>query len=161
MRFLELKIPPLAAFLFFALLIRFGAAFLPLQSWLIRALPIAAWIGLALALVGAFFMVAAVVELHRHETTVNPFKPEYSSSLVTSGVYRYSRNPMYLGMALLLTAWVLWLGQPLVLPGALLFVLYVDRFQIRPEERALAEIFGNAWHTYYRKTRRWVGIPGR
>jgi len=100
--------------------------------------------------------IAGVVQFRRAKTTVNPLRPETASSLVTGGVYRVSRNPMYLGMALILFGWAVWLGNPatvLVLP---LFVAYMTRFQIIPEERALTATFGEVFAEYRRRVRRWL-----
>ena len=76
--------------------------------------------------------------------------------MVTDGIYRYSRNPMYLGMALLLAAWALWLGNAAAWLGIVLFVALINRYQIRPEERILAAKFGDDYHSYCRRTRRWL-----
>lgn len=92
----------------------------------------------------------------RRHTTVNPMKPQTSSQLVVTGFYRYSRNPMYLGMLCLLLAWGLWLGQAVALAGPLLWGLWIDRLQIVPEERALQARFGEAYQAYCRRVRRWL-----
>lgn len=107
-------------------------------------------------LAGLALMVACVRQFRRHQTTLNPFTPDNSSHLVVDGVYRYSRNPMYLGMALLLTAWSLWLAQPWTVMGVILFMAYIQLAQIRPEERALSVRFGAAYDNYCRRTRRWL-----
>jgi protein-S-isoprenylcysteine O-methyltransferase Ste14 len=84
-------------------------------------------------------------------------QPAQAASMVTSGVYRFTRNPMYLGMFCLLAAWAAWLGRlaPL-LAGLPAFVLYMNRFQIRPEERALEQRFGAAFREYAARVRRWI-----
>ena len=105
---------------------------------------------------GLFVMLAGVVSFSRARTTVNPLKPETTSALVTSGVYRHTRNPMYLGMLLLLVGWAACLASPAALVGALAFGLYIERFQIRPEERALAALFGGAYADYTSRVRRWL-----
>jgi protein-S-isoprenylcysteine O-methyltransferase Ste14 len=79
-----------------------------------------------------------------------------TSSLVTSGVYRFSRNPMYVGMLLILTAWAVFLAVPLTLLGPLAFFLYLKRFQIEPEERVMGEIFGAEFSAYRAQVRRWL-----
>ena len=92
----------------------------------------------------------------RHKTTVNPFTPAKSSSLVATGIYRYSRNPMYLGLFLALLGWGAYLGNwasALLLPA---FVAYMNRFQIHPEERVLTESFGPQFLAYARSVRRWL-----
>jgi protein-S-isoprenylcysteine O-methyltransferase Ste14 len=83
-------------------------------------------------------------------------KPETATSLVTNGVYRYTRNPMYLGMLLVLLAWAIYLSAPAALMGPIAFWLYIQRFQIQPEERALVAMFGSAFTDYMSRVRRWI-----
>lgn len=109
-----------------------------------------------LALLGVALGVSANIALRRARTTVNPFKPHAASSLVTGGVFRFTRNPMYLGMTCLLLGWAAYLVSPLALLGPTAFVLYIDRFQIAPEERALSVLFGEAFAAYTSEVRRWV-----
>jgi protein-S-isoprenylcysteine O-methyltransferase Ste14 len=113
---------------------------------------------LALLLVAAAVSVglAGVVAFRRARTTVNPLQPERASALVTGGIYRHTRNPMYLAVATMLLAWGLWLGNALGPLGAVLFVAWMDRLQIPPEERALAALFGEEFERYRRKVRRWL-----
>ncbi len=92
----------------------------------------------------------------RARTTVNPLKPEKSKALVASGMYKYTRNPMYLGMLLLLIGWTIWLGNPVGLPMLFIFVWYLTQFQIKPEEQALAELFGEQYNDYMQRVRRWL-----
>lgn len=108
------------------------------------------------ALIGGFFCLAGVVSFRRAKTTVNPLKPEAASALVSSGIYKISRNPMYVGFALFLVAWAVYLSSPWALVGVIGFVLYIDRFQIQPEERALAALFAAEFERYKNSVRRWV-----
>jgi protein-S-isoprenylcysteine O-methyltransferase Ste14 len=110
----------------------------------------------AFALIGVFFCIAGVISFRRAKTTVNPLKPETATSLVTSGIYQVSRNPMYVGFALLLAAWAVYLASPWALVGVPGFVLYINRFQIVPEERALSVLFGVEFERYKSKIRRWL-----
>ena len=105
---------------------------------------------------GIFFCLAGVVSFRRAKTTVNPLEPEAATALVSSGIYGISRNPMYVGLALFLLAWVMYLSSPWVSIGVVGFVLYMNQFQIEPEERALAEIFGPEFISYQAKVRRWL-----
>ena len=105
---------------------------------------------------GLLFVLAGGISFRRARTTVNPLKPEAASALVTSGIYRYTRNPMYVGFALWLLAWGLYLASPLVLLGVLGFVLYMNRLQIAPEERALGRLFGADFAAYRQRVRRWL-----
>jgi len=120
------------------------------------AVPCQSVIAVALVLAGAWVALAGVVAFRRHKTTVNPFRPDQSSSLVASGIYRFSRNPMYLGFLLALLGWAAYLANwasALLLPA---FVAYMNRFQIKPEERALAERFGPEFLAYCKSVRRWL-----
>lgn len=153
MHLLEHRIPPpLVAALF-------GAAMWVLARvvpGLALALPIRIGATAAIFLVGAVFCLAGVASFRRARTTVNPLKPEQASALVSSGVYRWSRNPMYVGFALFLVAWAAWLASPWTLLGVAGFVLYMNRFQIGPEERALAALFGDEFRRYCARVRRWL-----
>ncbi|WP_322522034.1 isoprenylcysteine carboxylmethyltransferase family protein [Guyparkeria halophila] len=114
------------------------------------------WLAGLLFLAGGVLMLAALVSLWQAHTTINPIHPERTRHLVTSGIYRFSRNPIYLGDALLLAGVVSWFGHPggLVVIGA--FVWFIDRFQIRGEERALTQRFGAGYSAYRARTRRWL-----
>lgn len=112
-------------------------------------------VGLLVA-AGLAFDLAGLLAFRARRTTVNPMRPQRTSALVTGGVYRLTRNPMYVGMALLLTAWAVHLGTPLPFVGIVLFVVYITRFQIEPEERALSALFGDEFTAYCRRVRRWL-----
>lgn len=111
---------------------------------------------IGLALLGLAISFAGVRTVRRAQTTLNPLKPETATALVIHGIYSRTRNPMYLGMATWLLAWSAWLGTPLGLIGAPLFVLYMNRFQIGPEERALGRLFGAEFSAYQSRVRRWL-----
>ncbi len=150
---LELKIPPVAVFLVFGALTGVLAAKTPQASF---SLPGAAAVAALLAALGAALCVAGVLAFRRHGTTVHPFHPDKSSAIVSEGVYRYTRNPMYLGLALLLLAWAAWLGNIASLVCVPAFTAYMTRFQIQPEERALLAKFGPAYSDYMNSVRRWI-----
>jgi protein-S-isoprenylcysteine O-methyltransferase Ste14 len=124
------------------------------------ALPLADWLRQAivalLVVAGLAFDLSGFVAFRRQRTTVNPLSPEKASALVTGGVYRITRNPMYVGMTLLLTAWAVQLSGLWPFAGPALFVLYMDRFQIVPEERVLHALFGEAYSAYAARVRRWL-----
>lgn len=105
---------------------------------------------------GLAFDLAGLIAFRQRRTTVNPLRPENASALVTGGVYRFTRNPMYVGMALLLTAWAVQLATLWPFLGPAAFVLYINRFQIAPEERVLGELFGESWSAYAARVRRWL-----
>ena len=145
MQALENRIPPPLVAVLFAVLMGLLARGLPgldpgLGTRLLLALP--------LVMAGLLFVLAGGLAFRRAKTTVNPLKPASASALVTSGIYQYTRNPMYVSFALWLLAWGLYLASPLVLLGVLGFVLYMNRFQIYPEERALGQLFGADFAAY-------------
>ena len=107
--------------------------------------------GLALAVV-----VIAVRGFRKAKTTVDPFHPESASAIVTSGIYRFTRNPMYLGFLLVLIALAIFLGNWISALMPLVFVIYMNRFQIAPEERALRLRFGTSYEAYLHSVRRWI-----
>ena len=113
-------------------------------------------IGSIVAAAGIIAAVAGGMTFARAKTTVNPTKPETSSSLVSWGVYRVTRNPMYLGLLLVLTGWSIHLSNPLPFLFLPVFVLYINRFQIAPEERALSSLFGGEFTAYRSRVRRWI-----
>jgi protein-S-isoprenylcysteine O-methyltransferase Ste14 len=76
--------------------------------------------------------------------------------MVRSGIYRHTRNPMYLGMLLVLAAWAVWLASPAAFAVLPVFLLYLNRYQIEPEERILAGLFGGEFDAYRRSVRRWL-----
>ena len=153
MKALELKIPPLVLVVLFALVMWGLAQWLPplMQRgmWHIVLAGIFAIGGMAVALAG-------VLAFRRANTTVDPRVPQQSSSLVIRGIYRYSRNPMYVGFLLLLTALACYLMNAAAFALLPLFVLYMNRFQIAPEERHLLQKFGTAYQAYCEKVRRWL-----
>lgn len=154
MRALELKIPPPIVALLVAAAI-WGVSLVsrpPIDVFtLVRAV-----LATALALAGGAISLSGTVAFRRAKTTVNPMKPQSTSSLVTTGVYGFTRNPMYLGLLFVLVAWAAFLFSPWTLLGPLGFVFYMNRFQIEPEEKALATLFGAAFTTYKTKVRRWL-----
>ena len=107
-------------------------------------------------LLASFFLISAVLGFKKLKTTVNPLKPETASALVVKGVYKYSRNPMYAGMALFLFSWFLWLGNPINLLIFAGYIFYITEYQIKPEEKALAGIFASEFEMYCKNVRRWL-----
>jgi protein-S-isoprenylcysteine O-methyltransferase Ste14 len=153
MRGLETRIPPPVILLVTAVLMYLGARIVPgiaVSSWL--RLPLT---GL-LVVCGIAISVAGVLAFRRSRTTVNPLHPEKATMLVTAGVFRFTRNPMYLGMLLVLCGWTLYLASPVGLLGPVAFVAYMNRFQILPEERVMHGKFGDQWAEYLRRVRRWL-----
>lgn len=118
--------------------------------------PLGVAIGGALATSGLAFALIGVVAFRRARTTVDPMHPDRSRRLVTTGVYAISRNPMYVGFVAALLGAAIALSSPLGLALAAAAALYLDRFQIRPEECILAASFGEEFVRYQRRVRRWL-----
>lgn len=153
MQALRLKLPP-----------PFLALLLAPAMWGLASLPPALgmpgsvrWaLAIAFAVAAAVFDVPALLAFRRSRTTVDPLRPHRAQTLVIGGVYQLSRNPMYVGLLLMLVAWAVFLDAlwPFVAP--VLFVFYVNRFQIEPEEKALAQLFGAEYSTYCARVPRWL-----
>ncbi|MFO7767329.1 MAG: isoprenylcysteine carboxylmethyltransferase family protein [Pelovirga sp.] len=153
MKVLEIKVPPVALVILVAACIWAVARLLPNLYFTI---PRAGCLATGSAVVGACIAILGVMEFRAAGTTVDPRVPDQSESLEIRGVYRCSRNPMYLGLLLVLCAWGLFLGSIpslLFLPA---FVIYMNRFQIIPEERFVREKFGESFSKYTSEVRRWV-----
>ena len=151
--FLELRIPPV-------LLVAVAACLMWALAWLLPALNLAlpgrTPAAILAALAGVLITLAGVVEFRRARTTTNPLKPGNATSLVAGGIYRMTRNPMYLGFALALLGWGIFLSNPLSLAVLFLFVAYMNRFQIAPEENAVESRSGEEFAGYRSKVRRWL-----
>ncbi len=153
MQFLELRIPPAVLVLLYAAmmlgLVRVG-------DWASLSIPASEWIAVILALLGSAIIFKAAYSFLLVKTTVNPLKPELTITLIREGVYAISRNPMYLGFALLLLAWGVFLQNMLAILWMLTFMIYMNRFQIVPEERVLGAKFGQLYRQYCVSVRRWL-----
>ncbi|MBV6496450.1 MAG: isoprenylcysteine carboxylmethyltransferase family protein [Acidobacteria bacterium ACB1] len=153
MRWLELKIPPLLVVIGFGLAM-YGASWLfPHTSFAMPGQPFVSWIFEAL---GGVTIVSGVLAFRSMKTTVDPRSPEKASSVVKIGIYRLTRNPMYLGMLLLLAAWAFYLANFIAILLLAGFVLYMTQFQIKPEERILSEKFGAEYEEFLSEVRRWI-----
>ncbi len=109
-----------------------------------------------LAVAGIAFDLFGLLAFRAARTTLNPMRPARASALVVTGVYRLTRNPMYVGMLCLLLAWAVWLSSVFALAGPAAFLLYITRFQIVPEERVLEDLFGLQYRQYAARVRRWL-----
>ena len=152
---LEKKIPPPVVFILFSLLMWWLSG---LAEGLFFDMPPGLNMALVLVLMvmGFSLPLAGLVSFKRAKTTMSPVAPEQASRLVTTGIYSYTRNPMYLGLSSLLLAWGLSLSSFLALLCVAFFVLYIFRFQIVPEEKALLENFGDQFLNYKIRVRRWL-----
>ena len=147
------RIPPLlqlALATAFGWLLSEALPMLSYDSWVVRT---AGW---ALIAAGIVVSLTAVGAFRRTETTVNPITPEKTNALITTGLYKLSRNPMYVGMAAMLTGAALLLQNYAALVSVPLFLLSITFLQILPEERALAAKFGDDFETYRESTARWI-----
>lgn len=120
------------------------------------ALPWRGALAALFAIGGIVLMSACALQFRRAGTTVNPMKPAKASTLVDIGFYRVSRNPIYLADGLILVGWGLWLSNLASLAAIALFVAWLNRFQIEPEERALHAAFGAEYDAYRARVRRWI-----
>jgi protein-S-isoprenylcysteine O-methyltransferase Ste14 len=153
MQWLELKVPPVLVWLVVAGAMLGVSYSAPRLSFTLAG---SSAIALALVVLGGSLAAAGVMAFRGRRTTVNPLTPSASSSVVSSGVYRISRNPMYLGFLLALAGWAVYLsnaGAAAFLPA---FVAYMTQFQIKPEERALLAKFGSEFAQYMSRARRWL-----
>jgi protein-S-isoprenylcysteine O-methyltransferase Ste14 len=114
------------------------------------------WVSFILLGIGAVFGLLALVEFYKSATSVDPHNIHKASSLVTNGIYGISRNPMYVGLLLILVAYGFHLGNLLVFAGPPLFVGYMNRYQIIPEEKVMQEKFGREYQKYKSDVRRWL-----
>ena len=144
----HIPVPPPLIFVFCALLMKF----LP-PVW---QFPSSLWLVIAFGGMGCAIGVASVLQFLLAKTTLNPFQLETASQLVTGGIYRLSRNPMYLSLVFILLAWMVYLGSLSALFGVGLFIWYITKFQIKPEEEGLKHLFGDAFTAYCQRTRRWL-----
>ena len=150
---LELKVPPAAQVLILGAGMWCASALVPSLAF---ALPGRYAFAIAFAGAGLMLGSAGVAAFRKAKTTVNPTKPGTASSLVTSGVYRLSRNPMYAGLLFLLGGWAIFLSNGVAFVFLPVFIAYMNRFQIMPEERALSAKFGNEFAAYKQSVRRWL-----
>ena len=145
------KIPPPIVTLVFGLAIYFSKPLFPYFSNVILNV-----LSLLLIIVGPLTLISAARSFKAQQTTINPINIDKATSLVVSGVFKYSRNPMYLGMVLILLAVSFKFN---LIGGAILtmiFVGYITRFQIIPEEIVMDKLFGDEFEKYKNKTRRWI-----
>jgi protein-S-isoprenylcysteine O-methyltransferase Ste14 len=153
MRALELKVPPPLVALLVGLAMWAAARLLPAVpltgQWRYLLAGVCAGFGLVVAILGVWAFRQA-------KTTVNPVTPEKASSVVTGGIFSYTRNPMYVGLTALLAGWAIWLSAPWVFLGPVALMLYLTRFQIIPEERVMSAKFGRAYDEYRKRVRRWL-----
>ena len=145
------KIPPPIVTLIFGLVIYFSKSFFPIYRF-----NYSNNISLIFLIFGFIILINAVKSFKKHQTTINPLNPDQASTLVNSGIFSFTRNPMYLGMLFILLSISFKFN---ILGGIIicfLFKIYITRFQIMPEEEAMEKIFGKDFVEYKKKVRRWI-----
>ncbi|MBT7950672.1 MAG: isoprenylcysteine carboxylmethyltransferase family protein [Gammaproteobacteria bacterium] len=153
MSILELKVPPVVQLLLLFVLMWFLSISIPVFSFVIPA----NWqLSLTFTCLGLALSISGVITFRLASTTVDPRCPEEVSTIVKSGVYKWSRNPMYLGFLSILLGWALYLANVSAFICLPLFVLYMNRFQIQPEEKAMSTRFGDEYLLYMNSVRRWI-----
>ena len=150
---MELKLPPVLVF-FLGLGIMFGCYYMkPDWSYQFAYQTTISRLFLALGVLSAF---SGIIAFRYTGTTVDPRTPDKASALVQGGVYKLTRNPMYLGMALVLIGGLIRIGSPLSTIGVIFFIWFLTQYQIKPEEEALSRLFGDEYDSYRKSVRRWV-----
>ena len=147
---METKIPPPIVTLIFIFLIGFSNRLIGPFSFEYQT-PL----GVMIIICGLSVLISAARVFKQLETTINPMQPSQASKLAIIGPFKYTRNPMYLGMSIMLIGFGLIFGAKLTVCFVAMFVLYITVFQIIPEERAMEEKFSD-WKDYCSKVRRWL-----
>jgi len=153
MSFIEKKIPPPIVMLAFGFLMYLVHDLMPALHF---RLEYKNWISIIIITFGAFIGASSVWVFWKNKTTINPHKPDKTTTLVNTGVFLYSRNPMYLCLVFMLIAWGVYLSSIFALIFILGFVLYINQYQIKPEENALSMLFGEEYELYKKSVRRWL-----
>ncbi|WP_201619345.1 methyltransferase family protein [Psychrobacter maritimus] len=153
MNALALKVPPVAQVIITAAAMYGVSKMVPALTFSLNG---STALAVGLGVIGMSLGVMGVTQFRKAQTTPNPQALEKVSSLVTSGIYRYSRNPMYLGLVLILLGWAFYLSHFLAFVLLPVFILYMTRFQIQPEEQMMARKFGKTYQAYLNKVRRWI-----
>ena len=148
---METRIPPPIVTLVFGLSIYFSR-----EIFQVVEIKYSFYIGILLLILGLAILISAVRLFRKDKTTVNPLSPEQATKLVTDGIFKYSRNPMYLGMVFILSSMAVFFN---LIGGIILIALfcsYITKFQIIPEERAMSNLFSQDFNKYKHATRRWI-----
>lgn len=153
MKKLELRIPPPVIAVISLGLIWLLSWLLPSFGFSFKGIKVIAFVFIGMGILSAFI---GVFSFSNAATTSSPVKLEMASKLVTKGLYKYTRNPMYLGIFLGLTGFSFYFGNWACFIVPVLFLLYITRFQIKAEERVLKAKFGKEYEDYLSSTRRWI-----
>ncbi len=150
---LEMKVPPVIVMLLTGFFMGITALLLPKSNW---DFAICLALCLLFVIMGLGITLLGVWQFHRYKTTVNPIDPNNVNAIVRNGIYAYTRNPMYVGFALLLSGLAFLLGKLVLLLWIVFFIIYITRFQIKPEEKFLSRKFGKEFDDYKQSVRRWI-----
>jgi len=150
---MRLKIPPVLVFGVTALLMWVISNQISME---ILEFSVNRWLVYSLGSIGVILGILGVVQFSVSKTTVNPHKPENSSSVVKNGVYKYTRNPMYFGLLIVLIACAMYFGSGYSFLMIPIFIWYMNTYQIKPEEEILIQLFGDEYKEYQQKVRRWI-----
>lgn len=153
MKFLELKVPPVAIFLV-CIAVMFW--FHSLDTVFAVGLPLPMFVFVICFIAAGYFGLNGIFEFKKAKTSVHPVDIHKTTTVVATGVYKWTRNPMYLGLLLLLFGLGYWQQNLLCLTVCIGFVSYMNRFQIKPEEAHLSEKFGKDYTDYKNQVRRWI-----
>jgi protein-S-isoprenylcysteine O-methyltransferase Ste14 len=153
MKFLEHRVPPPVVAVIAAAGMWVLASYWPMVRF---EVPAPALIGLTVALIGGLIAGAGARTIRQAKTTVSPLHPDKTSSIVTRGIYGYTRNPMYVGLVFVLLGCFVGFGGMSAALGLVAFILYITRFQIEAEERILEAKFGKDYVAYKARVRRWL-----
>ena len=146
-----IKIPPPLIVLVLIVSIYFSSKKIDLIN-----IPLQMEISILILSAGILIFVNPVLQFIKSKTTVNPIQFEEVNKLVTSGIFKYSRNPMYLGMLMIVLSTSIFYLNIYSILTPLLFILWINKFQIKREEEFLIEKFGDEYLSYKKKTRRWI-----
>ena len=113
-------------------------------------------VGGVILLVGLVTAMLAIFLFKKDKTTVNPINPEETTTLVTTGIFSITRNPMYLGLFFVISSTILFFGSWFGIIILMFFVWYINKFQIIPEEEAIEKLFGDEYREYKKNVRRWI-----
>lgn len=150
-----MRVPPVALLVICAAITAAFARYIPIMNFNAPS-----WLVLLKLVAGVVFLTPAVFSFVKHKTTVSPLSTSETTTLVTSGIFSITRNPMYVGMLLILVSITLWFETISGLISIPLFLIIIDRFQIRVEENHLLEKFGQAYRDYAQRVPRWLIIHG-
>ena len=148
---IETKIPPPLVALTFGFLINYTRDIFPKIEIRYEII-----FGSFMIIVGLIIILSAIILFRKYQTSITPLNPSNATKLITDGIYKCSRNPMYLGLLLVLLGFSIILnliGGFFLIP---LFILYLNLFQIIPEENAMVDLFKDEFLEYKKKVRRWI-----